>query len=185
MIGINSPTKAFAALLLLFYTLSTPVFSEEIPDGELLRSEFLGLQITIPDGWYNATQPGEDDRLILASRDNDKAYLLISRMPGQKRTLESFDRTTRHFIFTEMKGFLDEEKHTTVVDRPAYLWVYQGESRVNDNGWRKFYRIVAEKDSDFVVFHGVMESKDFVRYRGTLEKMINSVSWINTELIGE
>ena len=181
--------KSFTRLLLAAFialaSCSPGLAEPNKADGEILRSEFLGFELTIPDDWYNATPQGEGDQLILASREKDKAYLLISRLPGQKRTLEAFDRSTRHFVFTEMKGFLDEEKHTTVDDHPAYLWIYEGESRVNENGWRKFYRVIAKKDSDFVVFHGVLETEDFSRYRGSLEKMINSVNWINTESIGE
>lgn len=172
-------------LLLIAISLSSPGLSQEAAEGEILRSEFLGVQLTIPDDWYNATEPGDDNRIVLASREKDKAYLLIYRMPGQKRTLEAFDRSTRHFIFTQMKGFLDEEKHTMVAGHPAYLWVYQGESRVDENGWRKFYRVIAEKDSDFVVFHGVLELKDFPRYRGSLENMIKTAIWINIEPNGE
>lgn len=179
------PMWSVVISVLMALALTSPGYSQDLDDGEILRHEFLGVQLTIPDDWYNATEAGDSDRVVLASREKDKAYLLISRMPGQKRTLEAFDRTTRHFIFTQMKGFLDEEKHTTVAGHPAYLWIYQGESRVDENGWRKFYRIIAEKDGDFVVFHGVLDLKDFPRYRGSLEKMINSVSWIKTESIGE
>ena len=179
--------KTFTSLILFVFMAVasvSPCWAQDKAEGEILRSEFLGFELTIPDDWYNASSPG-DDQIVLASREKDKAYLLISRLPGQKRTLEAFDRSTRHFVFTQMKGFLDEEKHTAVDDHPAYLWVYQGESRVNENGWRKFYRVIAEKDSDFVVFHAVLETEDFLRYRGSLEKMINSVNWINTESIGE
>jgi hypothetical protein len=131
--------------------------------------------------WYNATAADVDDRLHLASRENDKAYLLISRLPGLGRTLESFDTTTRNFIYTSMGGFLDQESHMTLAGRPAYLWVYQGESRVQDNGWRQFYRVIAEVDGDFVVFQGVVNPPDFPRYKGSLETMINSVTWTTNQ----
>jgi hypothetical protein len=117
----------------------------------------------------------------LASRQNDKAYLLVSRLPGLGRTLQSFDTTTQHFIYTAMNGFLDEEAHTTVGGRPAYLWIYQGESRVRDNGWRQFYRVVAEVDGDFVVFQGVVDQPDFPSARGSLEGMIKSAIWISNQ----
>ena len=182
---IDTIQSIVRAMILILITCHTPALAQETAAGEILRHPFLGIELTVPDDWYNATESGVEDRLILASRENDKAYLLVFRLPGQNRTLETFDRSTRHFIFTQMKGFLDEEKHTEVVGHPAYLWVYQGESRVDENGWRKFYRVIAEKDSDFLVFHGVVELEDFPRYRGFLEKMINSVKWINTESIGE
>lgn len=179
--------SVFATLLGLFLVLisASPSWGQDDRDGEILRNEFLGIELTIPEGWYNATAAGEQEQVVLASREKDKAYLLLSRLPGQKRTLESFDRSTRHYVFTKMQGFLDEERHTEVSGHPAYLWIYQGRSNVDENGWRKFYRVIAEKDNDFVVFHGVLELEDFPKYRGSLEEMINSINWINTESIGE
>lgn len=153
----------------------TPALAEQ--SGEILKNEFLGLQLEMPEEWYNATESGVENSLLLASREKDKAYLMISRLPGLGRTLQSFDTTTQHYVYTAMSGFMDEEAHITVGGAPAYLWIYQGESRVSDNGWRQFYRVVAEIDGDFVVFQGVVDRDDFSRYRGSLENMIKSVSW--------
>ena len=174
-----------ALITMALACITTNAVSAKEQNGELLRQQFLGIEITIPDNWYNATEAGVTDQLVLASREKDKAYLLISRLPGQKRTLESFDRATRHFIFTEMGGFLDEEKHITVTGEPAYLWTYQGKSRIAENGWRKFYRVVSKQGDDFVVFHGVVDPDDFLKYRGNIEDVIKSTVWINTEFIGE
>lgn len=150
--------------------------------GEILRDEFLGLELIIDPNWYNATAGESKDTILLASREtDDMAYLLISRLPGLGRTLESFDRSTQNFIFTRMKGFLDEEKHIEVNGHPAYLWIYQGESEVDKNGWRQFYRVISEKDGDFIVFQGVMNHEDFTKYRGTVENMIKSATWISSE----
>lgn len=168
--------RNFCTLIVLGFLFCPTVFADE-QNGEILSSSFLGLRLEMDSDWYNATETGVDDRLLLASREGDKAYLLISRLPGLGRTLQSFDIATRHFIYTSMGGFLDHEAHTTVDGRPAYLWVYQGQSRVEDNGWRQFYRVIAEIDGDFVVFQGVVNPSDFPRYRGSLESMINSVTW--------
>ena len=175
-----SKTVLMAVLLL---ALGLPALAQGNDVPEQVQHEFLGLKMDLAPGWWGPVVGAysDDERVLLASEDSpeEQGLLLVSRLPGLNRTLEAFATTTRNYVLTKMDGFVEHEQHLEVDGAPAYLMIYQGESGVDENGWRKFYRVIVESGEDFVVFQGVMNENFFSKHRGAMEGMIKSVSWNN------
>jgi len=139
------------------------------------------LAVTMPNNWYETTIPQDevDTRRIIVSNDSEEeqAIMMISVVPREGRTLAEMNSETRRYIAGEMDGVLEYERATNLNGARAHLFVYEGRSEHNEQGRRKFMRAVVERGDDFYILHGVADHVPFANHAGTMEDIVNSVSW--------
>ena len=140
------------------------------------------MAVEVPDNWYITTIPEDeiDTRQILVSNDKaaDQAIMMVSVVPRDGRSLSQISSDTRKYITSaDMDGVIEDERSTKVDGAPAYLFLYEGRSEHEQQGRRKFMRVVVERGNEFYVLHGVADHVPFANYAGVMRNIINSAKW--------
>ena len=140
------------------------------------------LAVEVPDNWYLTTIPEDeiDTRQILVSNDkeSEQAIMMVSVVPRNGRSLSQLRSDTRKYITSaDMDGVVEGERATKVDGAPAYLFLYEGRSEHDQQGRRKFMRVVVERGDEFYVLHGVADHVPFANYAGVMENIVNSAKW--------
>lgn len=168
-----------------------PAKSEAVPApkstgvelGERVESlESIRLKVVIPEDWYLSQRTGDESEtsFLLASvaDKEEQALFFVSATPKNGRTMEYMTTTTYHYVYTKMDGFVEVEEDIKVLGEPAYLLVYEGESRLDSEPRKKFYRVVLEHDNLIYVFQGVCSRKYFQKYKGTFAGIVEGAFWM-------
>ncbi len=170
-------------LLLVGGTLvvSSPALAQDDNSGQVVRAG--ALEITVPDDWYAVDIPPDKPKVrsILASDEPAElqALLIISVVPKQGRTLETFTKMSRNYILTRMDGEIHQEESHQVKGSPAITLVYEGRSEYHaEQGRRTFRRTIVDRGPDLYILHAITEPDSYERHRGTLEEIVNSVKWV-------
>lgn len=140
------------------------------------------MAVEVPNNWYLTTIPEDeiDTRQIMVSNDkaSEQAIVMVSVVPRDGRSLSQISSDTRKYITSaDMDGVIEEERSTKVDGAPAYLFLYEGRSEHQEQGRRKFMRVVVERGDEFYVLHGVADHVPFANYAGVMEQIVNSAKW--------
>lgn len=140
------------------------------------------MAVEVPDNWYLTTIPEDeiDTRQILVTNDkaSEQAIMMVSVVPRNGRSLSQISSDTRKYITSaDMDGVIEDERSTKVDGAPAYVFLYEGRSEHQQQGRRKFMRVVVERGDEFYVLHGVADHVPFANYAGAMEDIVNSAKW--------
>lgn len=139
------------------------------------------LAVEVPENWYVTPIPKDevDTRQIIVSNDkaSDQAVMMISVVPRNGRSLSQISSDTRSYISGDMDGVIEEERTTKLDGAPAYLFLYEGRSEHEQQGRRKFMRVVVERGNEFYILHGVADHVPFANYAGVMQNIVNSAKW--------
>ena len=139
------------------------------------------LAVDVPENWYVTSIPRDevDTRQIIVSNDkaSDQAVMMISVVPRNGRSLSQVSSDTRSYISGDMDGVIEEERTTKLDGTPAYLFLYEGRSEHEQQGRRKFMRVVVERGDEFYILHGGADHVPFANYAGVMQNIVNSAKW--------
>ena len=155
----------------------------EAEDGERVKElAAIGLKVVLPENWYLSEKTDDEPStsFLLASEaeGEEQALFFVSATPKGGRTMEYMTTTAYHYVYTKMEGFVEVEEDVKALGKPAYLLIYEGNSRLKSEGRRKFYRVVLEHKDMIFVFQGVCSAKYFQRYKGTFYEIVETAFWM-------